>query len=131
MCALFFLLEQEGAQRPLVCCLHNISWRDDSLHPRPQQHFLVRSSTLAQEEKGRRLRRSSAPHQFNWNQAPSQNTQRQLRRDFTGGPQVQTVLPRQGAQVPFLIGELRSHVSFGTARKNLKKDASKDYAELM
>ena len=87
----------------------------------PSSIFLSDLPPLPRKKRAGGLRGSSAPHQFNWNQAPSQNTQRQLRRDFTGGPRVQTVLPMHGARVPFLVGELRSHVSFGTARKKLEK----------
>ena len=44
--------------------------------------------------------------------------------DFPGGPVVQTL---QGAQVPFLVGELRSHMLFNLAaekKKNKDKENS-------
>ena len=44
--------------------------------------------------------------------------------DFPGGPVVQTL---QGAQVPFLVGELRSHMLFNVAaekKKNKDKENS-------
>lgn len=40
------------------------------------------------------------------------------KRDFPGFPVVKTALPRQGAHVPFLAGELRFHVQHGVAQNN-------------
>ena len=37
--------------------------------------------------------------------------------DFPSGPVVKTVLPLQGAQVRSLVGELRSHMLRGAAKK--------------
>ena len=117
----FFLLEQEGAQSPLVCCLDNISRRGGLSRPRAQQHFLVRSSTLTQEEKGRSLERVQCltPGPLE-SVAVSEHTVATI-QGLPCGPLVKTVVPVQGAQVPFLVGELRPHVSFGTARKKIEK----------
>ena len=42
-------------------------------------------------------------------------------RDFPGDPVVKTALPMQGARVPFLLGELKSCIPYGTAEKKKKK----------
>ena len=38
-------------------------------------------------------------------------------RDFPGGPVAKNVLPLQGAQVRSLVGEPRSHIPVGAAKK--------------
>ena len=40
--------------------------------------------------------------------------------DFSGGPVVKTALLLQGAQVPSLVGELRSRMLCGMAKKKKK-----------
>ena len=45
-------------------------------------------------------------------------------RDFPGGPVAKNVLPLQGAQVRSLVGEPRSHIPVGAAKKK-KKDVYK------
>ena len=44
-------------------------------------------------------------------------------RDFCGGLVVKTVLPLQGARIPSLVpvGELRSHMPHGVAKKRKKE----------
>ena len=37
---------------------------------------------------------------------------------FTGDPMVRTLLPLQGAQARYLVGELRSHMSHDSAKRN-------------
>ena len=45
------------------------------------------------------------------------------REDFPGVPVVKTELPLQGARVRSLVGELRSHMPQGVAKKSkLKKE---------
>ena len=46
-------------------------------------------------------------------------------RYFPGSPVVKTALPMQGARVPFLLGELKSCIPYGTAKKK-KKEKLKD-----
>ena len=41
--------------------------------------------------------------------------------DFPGGPVVKTMLPMQGVQFRSLVGELRSHLLYGAAKKEKKK----------
>ena len=41
--------------------------------------------------------------------------------DFPGGPVVKTMLPMQGVQFRSLVGELRSHLLYGAAKKDKKK----------
>ena len=46
--------------------------------------------------------------------------------DFPGGSVVQTL---QGAQIPFLVGELRSHMLLNMARKKKKKNKDKENSQ--
>ena len=43
--------------------------------------------------------------------------------DFPGGPMVKTLLSMQRTWVQSLVGELRSHMQCGAAKKKKKKNA--------
>ena len=53
--------------------------------------------------------------------APKNSLEKNPHRDFPGGAVVKTRLPAQGAQVQPLVGELRSHMLPGAAKKTPNK----------
>lgn len=97
--------------------------------PRAQQHFLVRSSTLTQEEKGRGLERGQCltPGPLE-SVAVSEHTVATT-QGLPCGPLVKTVLPVQGAQVPGWGTKTPRVIWHG--QKKIEKVASKDYTDLM
>ena len=57
---------------------------------------------------------------FSLNKNSLKQTNKKHSRDFPRGPEVDSMLPMQGAQVPSLVRELRSHMLHGMAKNTVQ-----------